>query len=251
MKVFSNPYLTYFGYSFFAFVALSLAYLLYFRRRAAARKALFFMLMFLFYLLALSYLPVLASNSGGTITLSMIDEQPYLSTLLVLPMTVVLALVMESAIVAFRGRRPALFAVSAIILLLVAESVMVLNSDAGVYRASASTLRAFTAYVAANPDTSFYAEWQFSNAANLLTAYRYSIRQSGCSKAVIAALPPGSDIVTGGTISMDISPDLIESYDSCALGNMSGYSSVFYIRNALANYSGARWAPPLVIYTKR
>ncbi len=148
------------------------------------------------------------------------------------------------------GRRALVVAGVAVLIIALAYDVTVLNNDIGYYNASMYTLHAFVAYVRAHPNGTYYANFLFSSQTNLVSAFRYNIKNLGnCSAAYLDGLPRGTYIATGGTISLDISPQYTQNFDACVLSNMTGYTLVDTIDNPLGSYPNM-YGPQLDIYAK-
>ncbi len=229
----SNQYITYYGCAFLAFLAAVLLYALYLRSDRELRRVGFFSLMFLFYLLALSFLPMQLKAAGPKTIIFMADQQPYYSILFVLPMVAVLGIVIDRIMRMGGKLRPtrAILAGCLLILLIISANILVLNHDVTIYRNSMYTSHEFLDYVAAHSNGTFYAEWLFANDANLLGGYNYKIRQLSCASPLPTGQQGPSYIALGGTISMDMDPSLLTDYKQCITANATGYSVAYTVPN--------------------
>ncbi|MDE1865488.1 MAG: glycosyltransferase family 39 protein [Candidatus Micrarchaeota archaeon] len=227
----SSQYLTYYGYSFFAFATAILTYIFAMRSDKKLTRVWFFTAMFLFYLMAVSFFPMSLKSEGARTVIFMADQQPYYSVLFVLPMVVVLGLVLDALI--RRGEsRPVVIAVAcAVALVVIGSNVLVLNHDVAVYRDSMYTMHAFIGFTAAHPSDTFYTEWIFSNNANLLSGYRYKINQLSCGSPLQVNSSATAYIATGGTISMDMDPGIMQGYDTCLQENLTNSTVAYAVQN--------------------
>jgi hypothetical protein len=205
-----------------------------------------FMAMFAFYLLSIMFFPASVHYANGVFTYYPIDEQPYVLTVLTLPIIVVTALGLDALLAS--NKKPLIIAVVAIISVVIICDIIALNNDISYYRVSMYTLHAFVDYVATHPSGTYHANWLFASEANLISSYKYNISSlKNCSSAYINSLPQGTYIATGGTISLAMSPTITQSFDSCVLNNMTDYSLVASVNNPLGSYPGM-YGPPLEIY---
>ncbi len=240
-----DQFARYFGISAFVLVPLAILAVLEKRRN---KWALTFTLMFVFLLLSIMLFPANVSIKNGTVTYYPIDEQPYLATVLTIPLIVVTALGFDAML---KSRKALLtLIVVAIVVSSLAFDVMDLNNDVGYYRASMYTLHSFVNFVSAHPGGQYHGSFLFTSEANLISGYRYNISENeNCSAAYLGSLPDNAYVVTGGTVSLDIDPGYILGFDSCAIPNMTAYSLVSTTANPLANYPGIS-APNLEIFRK-
>ena len=239
-----DSYLRYSAISFFVFVAAAAFSMI---DKKAGKRSLAFVLMFLFYLMAIMALPTKVASDNNTLHVYLIGEATYAITILTLPLIVVSALGLEALLV--RKRTLLGLIVIAVMVTAVACDVADLNRDIGYYRASMSTAHAFVDYIGLHPNGIFYANFLFAGEANLLSGYRYQVRQlHNCGAMYLSVLQKYANVyvATGGTISMDIDPSYVDSFDSCVLPNVTEYNLVYAAGNPYSNYSGD--APPLKIY---
>lgn len=243
--------LVYFGYTFYIFLIMVFLYVIFFKKEEKFRKwGPFFIAMFVFYYLALSYLPMSISNESNHIVITSIPQEPYLSSPFILPLIVILAL----GITAIIKKKNIIYKAAgiALIVVIIWSCMTSLNGDTTLYRASQSTLNSFISYVRLHPNTSFYTQWIFANNAGLVTVKRYKIYQlSNCTSSYLANLPNGSDVVTGGTLSISMSSGFMTNYDSCVDANLTGYTEVYSANNTYEQYVGTFGAPPLKIFEKQ
>ena len=235
----SNQYLTYFGYSFLAFIAMALLYVFYLPKGKKSRRIWFFLAMFLFYLIVMSFLPMNLKSEGAKTVIFMADQQPYYSVLFVLPMVAIMGIVMDQ-LMAMGGRRSYRYAVlagCALLIFIVAMNVAVLNKDVALYRGSMYTEHQFLSFVKAHPNSTFYAEWEFSNNVNLLSGFDYKINRISCSASEIANRSGPVYIAIGGSISMDMDPSILENFYSCIAENITNGTVVYTVPNPSLNSS--------------
>lgn len=241
----TDGYLRYFGIT--AYILAAMVVLNLFRKNRNKWSTLFIAL-FLFYLLVIMFFPTKISFSGGQINYYPIGEQAYITTLLTLPLVVIIALGVDSL---FQNKKSYLryFAIT-IMLALIFYNVLDLNNDVGYYRASMYTAHAFVNYVTQHPDSHYYAAFLFSGEANLLSAYRYNISSlPNCTARYLSSLPNGTYIATGGTTSLDISPQYTQEFDDCVLPNITSYKLIYTVHNPLANYPQMQ-APQFSLYER-
>ncbi len=240
------PYLRYFGVFGYALISMAIIAL---NPGSRNRYAFFFVSMFAFLFLEISAAPTLISFKNGMLYLNLVPHLPYVMVILGLPMIVVIALGLETIISG--GSRYSKYAVVVIMAVILISANLDLLRDTSYYNASTFTLHRFVDFVQQQPGSVFYAEWLFAGNANLLTGYRYNVEPlSNCSYAYLAALNT-TYIALGGTISLDISPYTITSFDSCAEPNITtDYRLVYYSGNPLSYYNDYGPTPQLEIYQK-
>ncbi len=240
-----DPYLRYFAISAYLLIPLAILGVVSKKRN---RWMLPFILMFIFYLLAIMFFPANLSIKNGVATYYPIDEQPYIATILTLPLIVITALGMEALL---KNKRTMLaLIVIAVISAAIAYDITSLNGDVGYYVASMYTMHSFINYVSVHPNGQYYANFLFSGEANLVSGYKYNIHSLGnCSSEYLKSLSNNTYVVTGGTVSLDISPQYVQGFDNCVIPNLTGYSLVTTANNPLANYSDM-YAPQLDIFKK-
>lgn len=238
-----DTYIKYYGIGFYIFVAAA-AFMFFTRRN---RWGVMFVAMFGFYLACIMLFPANIHFGNGTLTYYPIDEQPYVATILTLPLITVTALALDR--LAGSGKRLIVVAAAVLLIAIIASDIIVLNSDIVYYRDSVYTLHAFVGYVESHPGV-YYANSLFASEANLLSGYRYNIESLGnCTESYISRLPDNASIVIGGTVSLDISPQYTQGFDKCVSGNMTGYSVEDRIENPLGSVSGM-YGPELDVYGK-
>ncbi len=244
----TNDNLVYSGVIFPVFIGMAVL-CIYFRRGKKNTWQLFFPTMFLFYLLSLMFFPNQVSSSSGKLLVYLIDEQAYLAEILVLPIVVVTAIGIERLL--RNKKRADKLAALTLFSIVLLSSILVLNWDIGIYRASMYTVHAFLQYAAENPNATFLGTFLFENNANLISGYKYKVDPlDNCNYAYLSGLPRGTDLITGGTISMDISSGVVQSYDSCVYANLTWYKLVYNVSNPYSAYGGAQGGPNLMIYSK-
>jgi hypothetical protein len=92
-------------------------------------------------------------------------------------------------------------------------------------------MHSFLGYVAEHPNATFYAEWLFSNTANLMSGFRYNISQLPCSLSTRISAQSDAYIVLGGTISMDIDPSALSNYAACVSANLTNSQPAYVAQN--------------------
>jgi hypothetical protein len=239
-----DPYLKYFGASFYAFIAMAGLDIVFMRKN---KWALAFIGLFVFYLITIMFFPSNVNIAKGVVDYYPISEVTYITTVFTLPLIVVTALGLEAML---KHKSMLLYAIAFILICVVLYyDISVLNNDIGFYRASMYTLHSFINYMSTHPSSKFYSSFFFSGEANLLTSYKYNIAYlENCSVSYIDNLTNGTYIAMGGTISFDLSPSYTDNFDSCVSRNLTDYSMVYNVSNPFLAYSGD--APPLTIYKK-
>ncbi len=241
-----EPFMRYFSISIYLMLPLAAVTIL---RKKRNVWAVTMALMFGFLLLCIMLFPANIGINKGVITYYPIDEQPYLATVLTVPMIVIMALGLD--VLLKNGKRLAILVAIVIIVTAVAFDMADLNNDVGYYRASMYTLHSFINFVSAHPLPQYHGSPLFMSEANLVSGYKYNIsEQESCNSSYLNSLPDNSYVVFGGTVSLDISPEYMASFDNCIERNLTGYSLVDTVSNPLSNYSGL-YAPSLEIFKKQ
>ncbi len=239
-----DSYLKYFGISLYVFIAMLFLSIILPKNK---NWSSFFIFAFVFYLSAIMVFPSNVAVANGKLIYYTISEATYITTILTLPMIVVISIGLEAMI----AKKSAIVTILAIAILLITiySYVIVLNNDVSFYRASMFTLHSLISYVQAHPFYQFYGQFYFAGEANLLTSYAYKINYlENCSASYLKSMPNGTYIVTGGTPSFDLSPSITDNFDLCVIQNLTGYTEIYEVSNPFANYSGD--APPLKIFKK-
>ncbi len=196
------------------------------------RYGRFFACMLVLYYALLNLYPLAFVHAAGKLQVFLIYMEPMLTTPLTLPFIVIVALGLEFF---FAKRRRVL---TAIALLLIISTIILavkdLNSDIGYYRNSVASIYSLEGFIASHSQNSFYAYPAIADEINDISGYRYNVRYLlQCNKNSINQLSAnnGTYLLTGGSISMDIDPQVIRSFSSCVQQNATANFTLVYTSN--------------------
>lgn len=237
-KVYPLYYFSLMAYAFVAFIPIGIKYRI--------RYTSFFGAMALLYYIFMN-MPTKFLYANGHLSFLMISMQPYISTVLELPIIIVVSL----GISKFLGTKRSRIGAYALLALMIAANVLFLAHDTSFYSASVSTLHSFIAFVKQNPNAEFYANPIFAGEVNIMTGSKYSLVMlpSNCTSAFLSNVAANATtkeyFVGGGTIAFALSPQIENATTSC-LASYSGIALVKEYKNPFSAYSNE--APPLMIY---
>jgi len=191
-----------------------------------------FVYLFIFYLAALSFTPTnISTNSRGQVMFLMVNSDVIYSSILILPLTIIIALGLEQMFSTnIKGVK---YVAVGIITCCVVVSIMQLNYDSTIFRNSMYDVNQFVKYVSLHSSGVFYAQPTFAQEAQDISRYRYlsSIRPLfSCSASNIAKIND-SYFVVGGTLSISWTPAIMQSYNNCVTANLTNANLVYNASN--------------------
>ncbi len=241
----TSLYLIYgmFYFSILGYLAVVFSVLLIVLR--AGKRRWFFISMLVFYLLALSLMPTEIRSVNGGVNLLIVNSADMYGEVLVLPTVIIVAMGLDRLL---SSKKKALWAVViALLVALIAVSILEMNGDAAFNRSSMSTVYSFIGFLQQHPNVTFYGQPQFIGDVNMLTGFKYDSTVKplfSCSNDSIGALN-GTYIAVGGTVSMELSPGVMQDFDSCVMANMTDATLAFNAPNPFSP------SLPLEVFYKR
>ena len=193
------------------------------------RERLFLCILVL-YIAALSLLPTNISRTPqGELVLLIVNSDAIYGSVLILPVVAIVAIGIDR-LMSSRKRGLQVFAVI-LIVGCVAVSVMQLGYDSTAYRNSMQTVNDFVRYVSLHSDATFYAQPSFAQEALDISGYKYDIRPLfDCGNPGLVTQSQGY-LALGGTISITWAPGILQDYDNCVDGNLTGMTVVYLANN--------------------
>lgn len=209
---------------------LAIAFGIFLAVSPEGKRERLFACMFVLYLVALSVLPTsISRNQQGELVFLMVNSDAIYSSIMILPIVAIVAIGIDRLISSGnRGLR-----IFAVILIVgcVAVSIMQLNYDSTMYRNSMQTVNDFVRYVSLHSGATFYAQPSFAQEALDISGYKYDIRPLfDCNNPGLVKQSHGY-LALGGTISMTWAPGILQSYDDCVKGNLTGMAVVYLAPN--------------------
>ncbi|HUY70271.1 MAG TPA: hypothetical protein VMV00_01740 [Candidatus Baltobacteraceae bacterium] len=188
--------------------------------------------MLLSYFILINLFPIASYASGGVTKVLLVYMEPMLMTLLTLPVIVLSAMGIEWLL---QRKDAVLWAVGvAVVIAAVWASVINLNSDVALPRASMVTVHNLSGFVQSLPNATFYINpYMAGEVAVLDGSTRGVVPMTSCTKPYInnISVIPNTYVVAGGSAGMDVDEGVITSFSNCELDNLTTGSAVVYASN--------------------
>jgi hypothetical protein len=229
-----------FYFSILGFLAIVFAVILLFLK---IKKSRFFIGMFAFYMIALSFMPTNIKTLKNGIDLLIVNSVAMYGVVLVLPVIIIVSLGIDYLI----SRKNAVFKYIAagLIIAVIIFSLMDLNYDTTVYRNSLSTVYTVLNFINQHPNNIYYGNRLFVGEIVQISNFKYLntvLPLFNCSKPSVSKLN-NTYIITGGTINIDMSPPIMHDFNNCLTKNLS--SAAVQIVNTSNPFDASS---PIVIY---
>lgn len=222
------------------------------------KKGRFFVGMFVFYVLFLTFFFTNVQISNGKLVLFEVAHAPMYATVLTLPAMVLIGIASEKLLNS-KGVLLKAF-VAALVLSVIVFGVIQLNYDMMIYRNTIYDVHALINYVEQNPNETYYAHPYIARESDIImgnnietiaesrpVSYMTSCNLSYIRSISNETLVKNLRFVSGGALPMDVPPMFIHGWDVCMEENLAAmnYSVIYNVTNPSPPYD------PLKIWAKR
>ncbi|HVC58040.1 MAG TPA: hypothetical protein VND15_01025 [Candidatus Acidoferrales bacterium] len=188
--------------------------------------------MLLSYFILINLFPIASYASGGVTKVLLVYMEPMLMTLLSLPVIVLSAMGIEWLL---QRKDAVLWSVGVVVVIAaVWASIINLNSDVALPRASMVTVHNLAGFVQSLPNATFYINPYIAGEVSVLDgSVRGVVTMTSCTQRYIDNIStvPNTYIVTGGSAGMDVDENQITAFSNCELDNLTAGSVVVYTAN--------------------
>ncbi len=197
------------------------------------KKGRFFIGMFVFNILFLTFFFTNVQIANGKLNLLEVAHEPMYATMLTMPAIVTIGLASENLL----NRKSWLLKafVAALVISVIVFGIIQLNYDVMIYRNTIYDVHALINYIQHNPNETYYSNFYIGSETNIIMGFGNVRFMRSCNSSYIQSVSnqtPEANLrfVSGGALSMDMDPNIISDWDRCLEANLTALNySVKYV----------------------